>query len=66
MPNNIHLTTNNRNQDQDIKTHIGPFNTQCIFVDSPKILIGKILGYLIKNSIRHSEPEQYNILMADG
>jgi hypothetical protein len=50
----------------EIKTHVGPFNTQCIFMENARSLILKISSYLSKHSIRYSEPEPYNILMGDG
>ncbi len=50
----------------EIKTHVGPFNTQCIFMENAGSLILKIANYLSKHSIRFSEPEPFNILMGDG
>ena len=45
---------------------MGPFNTQCIFMQNGRSLISRICLYLSKNNMKYSQIQPYNILMSDG
>lgn len=57
MNNTINSYNNNNNGVVEVepKIHMGPFNTQCIFMENAKSLMSKISGYLAKNNLKYSE-----------
>lgn len=45
------------------RVHNGPFNTQCIFMESAKTLYDKIAGVLGRLKLRYQEAEGFSLLM---
>ena len=48
------------------RTHSGPFNTQCIFMENATSLLEKITAVLLKHNMRYQETEAYCISIGGG
>ena len=48
------------------KIHSGPFNSQCVFMESAKNLLERITGLLLKLNMRYQETEAYSIFVSGG
>jgi hypothetical protein len=48
------------------RTHCGPFNVQCIFMENAKSLLERITAVLLKHNMRYQETEAYCISIGGG